>query len=315
DLDLRDAETRERWRSVGALEEIAERTPHAVGLRFDEDLCRLHAPHRLREAGATVVARRVLIVGDSFAEGQGVRDEDTFAARLDRSLGAGVDVVNCGRRGYDFPTLDDAFEARLVAKAPALVVYAMVLNDAQRSEAFAARQSYLDDWIVDRRRMLASHDASPPWWTPRLFTVIDDRLEAARVGRETLRWYVDLYGPPNADGWAATQDHIVAMRDTARAHDAAFLVALLPLLVDLDGDYPFEDTTRTIRRALEARGLAFHDTTPALLGQPTESLWVHPTDHHPNERAHRLLAEDLEPVIASHFHGDAPLQFLQQPRH
>ena len=25
--------------------------------------------------------------------------------------------------------------------------------------------------------------------------MIDDRLEAARVGRETLRWYVDLYGP------------------------------------------------------------------------------------------------------------------------
>lgn len=290
DLDLRDAETRARWREVGALDAIAESTPHAVGLRFDAQLCRLGPGHRVREE-----APRVLVVGDSFAEGQGVRDEDTFAHRL--AVALSIHVINCGRRGYDFPTLREAFEPRLDAAAPDLVIYAMVLNDAQRSEAFASRQSYLDDWIVDRRRMLASHDAPPSWWSPRLVRVVEDRIEAARVGQATLQWYIDLYGPPNADGWAATQDHVVAMRDAARARGADFLVVLLPLLVELEGDYPFLDTSRAIRDALRARGVAFHDATPALLGQRTETLWVHPTDHHPNERAHRLIAEDLAPVV------------------
>lgn len=158
DLDLRDAEVRAEWaaRGVQRLDAIAERTPSGVGLRFDEHLCRSDSG-----VAPTEGALRVLVVGDSFAEGQGVRGEDTFSARLDRRLGDRADVVNCGRRGYDFPQLADALPARLAAYAPDLVVYAMVLNDAQRSEAFAARQTYLDDWIVDRRRMLAS-DQEPP---------------------------------------------------------------------------------------------------------------------------------------------------------
>lgn len=291
DLDLGDPAVRSEWtaRGLARLDAIAERTPHAIGLRFDEHLCR-----EGRRAGAP----RVLVIGDSFAEGQGVRGEDTFAARLDRSE-LGARVINCGRRGYDFPTLAESFEPRLAAYAPDLVLYAMVLNDAQRSDAFASRQRYLDDWIVDRRRMLASDDAPPSPFAPRLFAVIEDRLEAARVGRETLAWYVELYGPSNAEGWAATQDHIVAMRDAARARGADFVVALLPLLVALDGDYPFHETSRTIARALRDRGIAFHDTTPSLLGRDPATLWVHPTDHHPNELAHRLLADDLRPVLAA----------------
>jgi hypothetical protein len=37
-----------------------------------------------------------------------------------------------------------------------------------------------------------------------------------------------------------------------------------------------------------------------LRARPTESLWVHPVDMHPNEIAHRLAAESLAgPVLAA----------------
>ncbi len=292
DLDLGDPAVRADWsaRGVPRLDAVAPRTPHAVGLRFDEHLCRSDSG-RVRSPGAVTV----LVVGDSFTEGQGVRGPDTFSARLDRALGPDVDVVNCGRRGYDFPTLAESFGARLRAFAPDVVLYAMVLNDAQRSDAFSARQSYLDDWIVDRRRMLADDDEPP--LRPRLWAVLADRLEGARVGRATTRWYLDMYGPGNADGWAATQAHIVEMQTAARARGADFIVALLPLLVQLDGAYPFRELSPLIASALEARGVPFHDTTPSFLGRSPEALWVHPMDRHPNERAHRIIAEDLRPVI------------------
>ena len=293
DLDLGDPATRARWSGFGVprLDAVAARTPHAVGLRFDEHLCRADAGGGAPDPDALTV----LVVGDSFAEGQGVRGEDTFSARLDRALGPRVRVVNCGRRGYDFPTLAEALGARLEAYAPDLVLYAMVLNDAQRSDAFSARQTYLDDWIVDRRRMLA--DDEPPGWTPRLWAVLSDRLEGARVGRATTRWYLDMYGPENAAGWSATRAHIAGMQAAARARGAGFVVALLPLLVELDGAYPFAALSPIIAGALEAEGVPFHDTTPAFLGRPTEALWVHPMDRHPNESAHEIIADDLEPVL------------------
>ena len=294
DLDLSRRDIRSRWTALGVprLAEVASRTPHAVGLRFDEHLCRSDSGEE--PAGVA----RVLVVGDSFTEGQGVRGPDTFSAHLDRGLGEGVDVVNCGRRGYDFPALADTFPSRLDAYEPDLVVYAMVLNDAQRSDAFSARQRYLDDWIVDRRRMLA--DGEPrARWRSRLWDVLVDRVEGFRVGNETTQWYLDMYGRENAAGWAATQDHIAGMGAAASARGADFVVVLLPLLVQLDGTYAFEPLSPIIAGALAERGVPFHDTTPALLGRPTAPLWVHPMDRHPNERAHQIIADDLQPVIAA----------------
>src|SRR5690606_6073328 len=98
-----------------------------------------------------------------------------------------------------FPALHELVTRRL-ALEPDLVVYAMVLNDPQQSEAFHARQAYIDDWILDRRRMVTGGDGSPDPWTPRLFSVLSDRIEGMRVGAATTRWYQEMVEAPNARG-------------------------------------------------------------------------------------------------------------------
>lgn len=234
----------------------------------------------------------MVVIGDSFTEGQGVREDDTFVALL----GAHIDdaqLVNCGRRGYDFPTLAEWFDRKL-ALEPDVVVYAMLLNDPQQSEAFHARQAYLDDWILDRRRMYTDGDGAPPPWQPRLFALLEDRMEAARVGEATTRWYQEMVGPPNQEGWDATLAQLERMDRVMRERGGAFVVALWPLMIDLDGVYPFEAAHRTIRGALESRHIAFHDTLPAFRGRDPRALWVHPADRHPNEEGHRIFAEALE---------------------
>src|SRR5712692_461594 len=50
---------------------------------------------------------RVVLLGDSFTEGQGVKEPDTTARRLQALLSAGGgrwEVLNCARRGADFPS-------------------------------------------------------------------------------------------------------------------------------------------------------------------------------------------------------------------
>ncbi len=204
--------------------------------------------------------------------------------------------MNCGRRGYDFPELHELFTRNLVLE-PDVVVYAMILNDPEQSEAFHARQRYIDDWILDRRRMVFEGDGSPPPWEPRLFSVVADRIEGMRVGTETTRWYREMVEAPNREGWDATIEHITAMDRTMRERGGELLVVLWPLMVGLDGDYPFTATHATIGRALEERGIAFHDTLPAFLGLDPSTLRVHPSDRHPNERAHAIFARDIEPRI------------------
>jgi hypothetical protein len=36
-----------------------------------------------------------------------------------------------------------------------------------------------------------------------------------------------------------------------------------------------------------------------LAREPDRALWVHPTDHHPDARAHELAAEAIAPFVES----------------
>lgn len=286
-LDLRNPDVRAEWANMPGIER-AERAPHGVPLRFGAELCRGGdlAPAEGRA--------RVLVIGDSFTEGQGVVEERTFSARLDRALGA--QVINCGRRGYDFPRLREWFELRTESFAPDVVLYAMVLNDPQRSEAFHERQRFIDDWIVDRRRRVTEGPVGPPPGS-RLFALVEDRVESMRVGAATTEWYRDMVAEPNRVGWEATLAHLEAMHAAMEARGGVFVVALWPLLVELDGGYPFTDVHRTIREALEARGVRFVDTLDAFEGADPETLWVHATDRHPNADAHARFAERVQPAL------------------
>jgi hypothetical protein len=299
DVDLGDPATLEKYRGLGLarLDEAARHTPYAVERRYSAQQFRSPeiGPHR-----PGVV--RVAVIGDSFTEGMGVKEEDTYARVLHRLLNTGAEaghweVFNCGRRGYDFPAIHDLFEA-VLALEPDVVVYGMVLNDAVRSEAFQARQAYLNDWILDRGRMVRDEDdrrLGP--LDLRLSAFVRERVESYRVGRDTTSWYRDMYGPPNREGWERTQAYLRDMNSKAGARGGRFLVASWPLLVGLQGRYPFADVSETIGRFCLSAGIARQDLLSALYGRPDASLWVHPVDHHPNETAHRLAGESLvEPV-------------------
>ena len=109
-----------------------------------------------------------MVLGDSFTEGQGVKEPDTYPRRLEALLNASGsgrwEVRNCGRRATDFPELYAAFE-EILAFQPDVIVYGMVLNDADRSPEFQARQTYVNDWILDRGRILegGADPALAPW--------------------------------------------------------------------------------------------------------------------------------------------------------
>jgi hypothetical protein len=245
-----------------------------------------------------------MVLGDSFTEGQGVKEPDTYPRRLEALLNASGtgrwEVRNCGRRATDFPELYAAFE-QILPFQPDVVVYGMVLNDADRSPEFQARQSYVNDWILDRGRVLEG-GAAPTLgpFSSRLVAMVGDRVESYRTSRATLRWYREMYAEPNRDGWERTQQYLRDMNQRTRAAGGRFLVATWPLLVGLDR-YPFAEVHETIARFCLGAGIAQQDLLPVLRQRPTESLWVHPVDMHPNEVAHGLAAESLAgPVLALH---------------
>lgn len=291
DVALGDESVRRRYAAEGVrgLERAAE-FPHALEFRYNSRGFR-EKEFPPRRPGV----RRLVVVGDSFTEGQGAREADTYVRRLEGLLNADEpgtwEVLNLGWRALDFPKLRETFDDAL-ALEPDVVLFGMVLNDGERSTAFDRQWPVLNDWIMVRRP-----PETPSLLRPRLVSFVQDRLETSRIARDTTRWYRDMYGPANAEGWQRTREDLRAMRQAADRRGVRMVVALWPLLVDLEKDYPFGDIHEKIARVCERSSIPFTDLLPVLRGRPTPSLWAHPADWHPNALAHRLVAEALAPRV------------------
>jgi hypothetical protein len=292
DVDLRRADVRRHYETLGleGIEGIAPRKPFAVEYRYNS------LRFRDREFGPKQPGiTRVMVLGDSFTEGQGIKQDDIYPRFVERHLNAAgpqrFEVLNCGHRGFDFPGMYDVFEG-LLRFEPDIFVYAMVLNDPVRTPRFDQSLPYVNDWIMDRRRRLGGEPPDP--LGSRLLGLVADAVVSFRIGRDTTRWYQGLYGEPNREGWRATARLLERMQQHMRSRNGRFVIVGWPLLVGLEGHYPFNEATETIARTCRELGIPHYDLRPALSGHRTAELWVHPGDHHPNEIAHRLVA----PVIA-----------------
>ncbi len=297
EIDLRDPATRGSYFSIAPrrFDAIARWHPWAVATRYN-DLRFRDVPPAPKAPGVY----RVAVFGDSFTEGQGVKEADTVARvlgdLLEEKQPGRFEVRSCGRRGLDFPKLLEGFEGALRYE-PDLVIYALVLNDAVRSPEFQARQSYINDWILDRERLPDEVEAPPGLFRSRAWDLVADRVSAWRVGRETTRWYLDMWGEGNAAGWERTQEIIRDMDRRLNRRGGRLLVAAWPLFVGLEGPYPFAPVHETIERFCLGAGIPWFDLLPVFRGHRSSDLWVHPVDRHPNEVAHRMAAEALVPVV------------------
>lgn len=290
DLDLPHADllalAQKVHEDVDVLARIGEATPHCVEYAYNEQT-------RRAEPFAPSDEPTVLVIGDSFTEGQGVSLDDTFVARLDRDTR--WRVLNGGRRGQDLPDQLWTLRDLLPLTEPDVVLYAMTLNDFEQEPAWAEKQEFLNDLVLDRQR--AGEPAQRPsgWWDgSRLWRFISQGRANRAATLRTLSWYRGMTGSDNAAGWQRTQADLVEMRDVSEAAGAEFRVALLPMLVGLRGEggaYPLRDLHAEVLATCERLGVRCFDVLPALTGPPASELWVHRVDMHPNAEAHRRIAE------------------------
>ncbi len=257
---------------------------------------------------------RVVFLGDSFTFGEGVRFEDTFASlTVDRLAERLPDArmvfesCNLGVSGYNTADALFLFNALVPRLQPDAVVLGYVINDAEPPLFETAP----DQEPVRRAREaeIAEGVASP---TPPDLALY--RLRVAQLvwqfvaersrGAQTEDYYRALYRA-DAPGWIASGAALDALAAACRRASIPLLVVSFPVLHQLDGSHPFEDLYRTVQERVEAAGGAFLDLFPVFSGRDAESLWVHPTDQHPNEVAHRMAAEAIAERLAAQIQGGA----------
>ena len=241
---------------------------NSLGLRGPE--CEL-----VKRPGTT----RVAVLGDSFTLGIGVRDEDTLPAQLGRALDRpDVEVLNFGVSATQTVEQVRYLEGYVLGFEPDVVVLVYFLNDAERDSTI----EYLS--VPHAFVRLRRHS-----W---LANAAVGALERVLLRGELLRHYRAGYDE-QSESWRLVRDELRRAKALLERKGIALVVAIYPVLLDLDGGYPFRALHAQLVATCRAEGIDVVDLLDALVGERASRLWVHPNDQHPNERAHARAAELL----------------------
>lgn len=300
DIDLRDPQRRAVWEARFAREGTAQafaahwrETPFAVEVRLNS-LGFRDVEFPPKRAGV----QRIVVVGDSFTYGHGLPEADSYPRRLEALLRAQrpdppVEVLDAAAGGDDLATIAPVAAFALEQLAPDVLVYGYFLNDPLRPTAAYGDgiEPMLDAaWLRREREGFRFSLGGRPHAGLRLVELARGVLEGRRLTRATLEWYRKIHQPQS---WAPSGRAIEAMAQDARERGARFVLLVLPVIWELDGDYPLADVHARIVDYARAHGIEVLDALPVLRGHADAELMLHPRDRHPNPTYARLVAEAL----------------------
>jgi lysophospholipase L1-like esterase len=287
----------EMWRYAKDLKRVSdlpgvghEHIPDSGGRYMGVDL-KINA-HKLRDlpydfakpAGVT----RILMLGDSLTLGWGAPFEETTPKMLERRLDGGqpsgrYQVINTGVGNYNTAMEVAYFLGEGYRYNPDIVVLNYFINDAEPTPS--RKQNYLLE------HSYAAVVTAGAW----------DTIERMMGWRPDWKdYYSGLYAP-HADGWRGAQHAIAQLAAYCHDHGMGLLIADLPELHEV-ADYPFKRQTDQLAAVATANGVPFVDLLPTVADvKDVRTLWVTPTDAHPNGRAAERYAARLEQVLRATF--------------
>lgn len=246
--------------------------------------------------------KRVLMLGDSFTFGSGVKDDaKIFPELLERQLDAssipsapdGVDVLNGGLPGSlteDWLRLWDAIAEEF---DPDLLVIIFFLRDGTQTASVPEFFDRIREDIAENNRRSIRYRLS------FLYRMVRDARDRETVGSlYTNRFRAGYFGAEHQTSeWRRAQSNLLKLRDLALARKTAMGMVVFPVLVDFDEPYPFQAISDLVVAFARKNDLPVYDLLPDFMGRYAPDYWVSPLDQHPNERAHALVAQRLEPFV------------------
>jgi lysophospholipase L1-like esterase len=232
--------------------------------------------------------RRVLVLGDSFTFGEGVRWPDTFTVQLETLLraetGLDVAVLNAGIPAWSTSDEIAYLAAKGITFEPDLIVVVYVLNDADYAAGLDLWNAFRAQY--EKRSLRGSYLAS---------------FVYATIGQQTAarRYINDLVASAAEEqaAWQRSFEFLRAGQRGAAQIEANYMVAVFPFMYQLDETYPFRPLHDLVTDYTTQNNIPTLDLLDAFTGESYQSLWVHPSDQHPNEQAHAIAAQALAQFI------------------
>jgi len=298
-----------RWRLPASRSDVITLTYDGRGYRNTTELTRAD----------------VVLLGDSYVQGDYVSDDETTASVLHRELGR--PVANLGVAGYGTAQELGVLRRDALSLGPRIVIWFFFEgNDLYNDQDFenmllaarAARTSGFTDTHGWRLRSLVRNGIGHlrfvlhpvvPAHCPHFGTVKSGPHRGQRIlfAAEALPW-TDF----ERDRWQRAQDTFRDGVRVARAHDARLLLVYIPIkfrvyrdFVDLPPGGQFDGWTLSplpelFQRFCRDEGIACLDLTGLLQDAVREGCMPYaPPDSHWSPEGHRLIARRLADLLES----------------
>ncbi|HBP89272.1 MAG TPA: hypothetical protein DD706_16415 [Nitrospiraceae bacterium] len=222
---------------------------------------------------------RIMMLGDSVTFGWGAPPEGITSHILEDLLnhqpdGRTYEVLNTGIGNSNTAMQTAYFLHSGYRFNPDLVILNYFINDAEPTP-------------VRKENLLIEHFYSAVFFAGRW-----DILMRTFLGKsDWSRYYHDLYNA-NQPGWQATQEAISQLSAFCHKNKIPLLVVHYPELHQLS-PYPFHEESQLVAKVVESQAIPFLDLLPAVIHEEPRTLWVTPTDAHPNGKAGALFAQQI----------------------
>jgi lysophospholipase L1-like esterase len=247
---------------------------------------------------------RLLVLGDSFTFGQGVRNgAAVFPRRLERALDQGVgpfeagrvEVLNGGLRGSLTADWLALWRRVGIPWRPDAVLVVFFLRDGTRIASVPQFFGPIHEQITARNQ------ASWLYRHAFAYRLLRDRLDRRAITSAYLeRFQASYFGSrEETTEWRAARRNLHTLFVECRERSIPLGFAVFPVLAGLDDAYPFRSISDLVIAWARAEGMPTHDLLPAFLGRDASRLWVSAWDQHPNAEAHGIAARSLTPFVRS----------------
>ena len=279
------------FREVSAILEDVSDLPDDWSLARQVEQIRTNSPYcahielvALNRGPAPLRGQQALIIGDSFAFGEGLRLSDTLGYRMAEQF-LDYNFINMAWPGASVETLFDLEAAEI---RPSVVLYFFNINDVRGTPELERRELRLHALNKAKPLDLAESRWSMCARSLRVCGLLSRReAEIART-RASIQYYRDIYfSTENRGNLDRAFERIGKIKKILDDRGERFVIVMFPLFYKAPfAGYPFEAIHSSVKERVERLGIEFIDLLPLF---ESHLLWdrltVHPLDRHPSAQA------------------------------
>ncbi|MGE0472661.1 MAG: SGNH/GDSL hydrolase family protein [Nitrospirales bacterium] len=230
---------------------------------------------------------RIMMLGDSVTFGWGAPPEGVTSNLLENRLNQDphekhYQVLNTGIGNSNTAMQVAYFLHTGYRFQPDIVVLNYFINDAEPTP-------------TRKENVLIENLYSAVYLAGRI-----DIVKRTYLGHSDWKTYYQNLYRSQEPGWLAAQEAISRLSDFCKQHGIALLLAHYPELHEL-APYPFQNVQRLLLEEAQKDDIPFVDLLPSVIDEDPSSLWVTPTDAHPNGKAGERFAETLHVALKQNF--------------